>query len=234
GIDAFDKRIWTIKAITENAITLSLHSPDGDGGYPGNLTVSITYTLTDNDQLIMDYSGSTDRATPLSLTNHTYFNLSGFGETIHNHEARRDADAFLHPDETNVPVGEETAVAGTFTDLRHTARLGDRLDQTETGFETYYRFDGATEAPREVAHFSHPASGVSLMVLTTEPGALFYTGYFTSDDLRRENGDQYGRYRAFCFETSRYPNGPNLAGVTNAVLQPGEQYSSSTIYQLIY
>ncbi|MEM9260102.1 MAG: galactose mutarotase, partial [Bacteroidota bacterium] len=115
-----------------------------------------------------------------------------------------------------------------------TARLGDRLDQTETGFETYYRFTGATEAPREVAHFSHPASGVSLMVLTTEPGALFYTGYFTSDDLQRENGDQYGRYRAFCFETSRYPNGPNLDGVTDAVLQPGEQYSSSTIYQLIY
>lgn len=234
GIDAFDKRIWTVAHAADNAITLSLQSPDGDGGYPGNLKVSITYTLTEDDQLIMEYGGSTDQATPLSLTNHTYFNLSGFQETIHNHEARIDADAFLQPDETNVPVGEETAVEGTFIDLRQGARLGDRLDQTETGFETYYRFEGATEQAREVAHFTHPASGVSLKVITTEPGALFYTGYFTSDALSRENGDQYGRYRAFCFETSRYPNGPNLDGVTDAVLSPGEQYSSKTIYHLNY
>ena len=232
GVDAFDKRLWTVDHANGTSVKLSLHSPDGDGGYPGNLDVSITYTLTDDNELVMDYHGETDKATPLSMTNHTYFNLSGFRETIHNHEARVKADAFLQPDETNVPVGDETAVDGHFTDLRDSARLGDRLDQTETGFETYYRFDGAAETAREVARFRHPASGRELVVRTTEPGALFYTGYFTSDDLSRENGDQYGRYRAFCFEASRYPNGPNLPGVTDAVLQPGDTYTGQTVYQI--
>lgn len=232
GVGAFDKRVWTVDRADGNSLKMSLQSPDGDGGYPGNLTVSITYTLTDDNELVMDYGGTTDAATPLSLTNHTYFNLSGFTETIHNHEARIDADAFLQPDATNVPVGEETAVDGSFTDLRQPVRLGDRLDQTETGFETFYRFAGATDEVREVAHFRHPASGRSLRVLTTEPGALFYTGYFTADDLARENGDQYGRYRAFCIETSRFPNGPNLPGVDDAVLQPGETYRSRTVYQI--
>jgi len=234
GVDAFDKRIWAVDRADGNAITLSLRSADGDGGYPGNLSVSVTYTLTDDNELVMDYGGTTDQATPLSLTNHTYFNLSGFRETIHDHRATVAADTFLQPDATNVPVGEQTAVDGHFTDLRAGARLGDRLDRTETGFETYYSFGEATDAVREVASFQHPDSGRALRVLTTEPGALFYTGYFTSDDLRRDNGDRFGRYRAFCFETSRYPNGPNLAGVDDAVLRPGDTYQSRTIYALTF
>ncbi|WP_020571016.1 aldose epimerase family protein [Neolewinella persica] len=232
GIGAFDKRVWQVEKAEGQSVKLSLHSPDGDGGYPGNLDVSITYTLTDENELVMDYHGVTDQATPLSMTNHTYFNLSGFIETIHNHEAQVHAAAFLQTDETNVPVGDQTAVRGHFTNLQQVTRLGDRLDQTDTGFETYYRFDGSTDAPREVAHFAHPASGRRLRVLTTEPGALFYTGFFTSDDLYRSNGDQYGRYRAFCFEASRYPNGPNLEGVKDAVLHPGDQYQSRTIYHI--
>jgi len=232
GNNAFDKRIWTVAKATDNSLRLSLRSPDGDGGYPGNLEVSVTYTLTEANEIVIAYTGTTDKATPLSLTNHTYFNLSGFQETIHHHQARIDADTFLQPDPTNVPVGEETSVNGHFSDLRQEARLGDRLDQTETGFETYYRFSGKVDTPRVVAQFSNPTSGLSLTVKTTEPGALFYTGYFTSDELQRENGDQYGRYRAFCFETSRFPNGPNLAGVTDAVLHPGDHYTSTTIYQL--
>jgi len=233
GINAFDKRLWKVDYAEGAAIKLSLHSPDGDGGYPGNLDVSVIYTLTDKNELVIAYQGITDKATPLSLTNHTYFNLAGFTETIHNHNAQILADVFLQPDSTNVPVGEEKTVNDHFTDLRESTRLGDRLDQTETGFETYYRFDSVQDL-RKVAQFSHAASGRELRVFTTEPGALFYTGYFTSDELSRNNGDQYGRYRAFCFETSRFPNGPNLKGVTNAVLQPGELYSSQTIYQFIF
>ncbi|MEM6769148.1 MAG: aldose epimerase family protein [Bacteroidota bacterium] len=234
GINAFDKRVWTVDHVDDQSVKLSLYSQDGDGGYPGNLSVSIFYTLNNNNEIGMTYLGTTDAATPLSMTNHTYFNLSGFEEQIHNHEAQILSDAFLQPDETNVPVGEETSVDGHYTDLRQQARLGDRLDQTTTGFETYYRFDQASTAPRQVAQFVHPASGRALKVLTTEPGALFYTGYFTSDALARENGDQFGRYRAFCFETSRFPNGPNLPGVDDAILHPGEEYRSQTIYQLIF
>jgi aldose 1-epimerase len=232
GIGAFDKRVWNVDHADGQSLKLSLHSKDGDGGYPGNLDVSIVYTLNDDNELVMEYQGVTDQATPLSMTNHTYFNLSGFTETIHNHQAQVQADAFLQPDATNVPVGEEQTVGGHFTDLRQAARLGDRLDETETGFETYYRFDGPAKSPRQVASFTHAASGRELQVLTTEPGALFYTGYFTSDELSRSNGDKYGRYRSFCFEASRYPNGPNLEGITDAVLQPNEFYSSQTVYKI--
>ncbi|WP_273444151.1 aldose epimerase family protein [Neolewinella agarilytica] len=240
GIQAFDKRVWQSEGVGENSIKFTLHSPDGEEGYPGNLDVSITYRLTEDNALEMHFAGTTDKATPLSMTNHAYFNLSGFTETIHGHTARIDAAEFLTPDETNIPVGERTAVAGTAADLRKATKLADALEHFPTGFEHFYAFaPPTTSAPaaaplREVAEFTHPASGRKLAVLTTEPGALFYTGYFTSDELKRENGDQFGRYRAFCFESSRYPNGPNLPGVTDAVLRPGESYSATTIYQFTF
>lgn len=234
GLKAFDKRVWAAERVGDEAVKFSLHSPDGEEGYPGNLDVSVTYRLTGSNALEMSYSGKTDKATPLSMTNHAYWNLSGFTETIHGHTARIDAEEFLTPDETNIPVGNRTAVMGDPADLRKEKSLTDALKPFPTGFEHFYAFEGSAAAAREVAQFIHPATGRGLKVLTTEPGALFYTGYFTSDELERENGDQYGRYRAFCFEASRFPNGPNLAGVDDAVLLPGETYSATAIYQLTF
>ncbi|MEL7162555.1 MAG: galactose mutarotase, partial [Bacteroidota bacterium] len=157
------------------------------------------------------------------------------GETIHGHTARIDAEEFLTPDETNIPVGERTPVAGDPADLRQETLLATALEAFATGFEHFYVLPPAPAfAPREVARFTHPSSGRTLSILTTEPGALFYTGYFTSDELQRENGDQYGRYRAFCFEASRFANGPNLPEVNDAVLRPGETYRAVTVYQFSY
>lgn len=234
GIKAFDKRVWSSERAGKDTVKFSIHSPDGEEGYPGNLDVSVTYRLTEGNALKMSYSGNTDKATPLSMTNHAYWNLSGFAETIHGHTARIDAAEFLTPDETNIPVGDRTAVASDPADLRKEKSLAAALKPFPTGFEHFYAFDGSAAEAREVARFAHAASSRALTVLTTEPGALFYTGYFTSDDLQRENGDRFGRYRAFCFEASRFPNGPNLEGVDNAVLRPGETYSATTIYQLTF
>ncbi|MBB4080529.1 aldose 1-epimerase [Lewinella aquimaris] len=231
GITGFDKRIWTAEAVGEDTVRFSLHSPDGEEGYPGNLDVTVTYRLTEDNALEMTYTGTTDQATPLSLTNHAYFNLSGFTETIHGHTAHIDAQEFLTPDETNIPVGARTPVTETPADLRNTTSLDDALPHFPTGFEHYYVLDHSNGP---VAEFSHPVSGRKLTVFTTEPGALFYTGYFTSDELQRENGDRFGRYRAFCFEASRFPNGPNLPEVNDAVLRPGDTYAATTTYQFTF
>lgn len=232
GLVGFDKKVWQAKSNDNESVTMSLTSPHMEEGYPGEVKIRATFRLTEENEIIIQYEATTDRTTPLSLTNHTYFNLSGFEQTIENHIAQVDAAEFLQPDETNVPVGEVVKVEGTVADLRAGLKLGDSLAQMETGFEHYYTFGKTVNELKKVANFKDPQSDRILEIKTTEPGALFYTGYFTSDKLQRENGDQYGRYRAFCFETSRYPNGPNLTNQGGAVTQAGETYQSTTVFKI--
>ncbi|MGL1885139.1 MAG: galactose mutarotase [Reichenbachiella sp.] len=235
GIVGFDKRVWSaqpLDAKDSTGVKFTLVSNHMDEGYPGDLTVSVSYRLDNDNQLSIDYEGTTTKETPLSLTNHTYFNLSGFKSDIKNHTAKINSNTFLQPDETNVPVGEETAVNDGPANLQEAKLLGDQFEQMETGFEHYYSFENGVSGMQSVAEFVDQDSGRKLEVLTDEPGALFYTGYFTSDELERGNGQKFGRYRGFCCETSRFPNGPNLDGVTNATLKPEEKYKSKTIYKL--
>lgn len=235
GLKGLDKRVWTLKKAWQSehksGIALSIQSPDMEEGFPGNITVTVYITLSNENEIVFEYEAETDKTTPLSFTNHTYFNLSGFKNTIENHKARIIADSFLAPDETNVPVGEIAEVKGTVADLNEGKVLKEAFSELETGFEHYYAFDKKTEL-RKVAEFSDTDSGTTLEVATTEPGALFYTGYFTSDKLKRENGDQFGRYRALCFETHKYPNGPNIEGAPDALTHPDEAFKSTTIYRL--
>ncbi|MEM0991415.1 MAG: aldose epimerase family protein [Bacteroidota bacterium] len=232
GLVGFDKKIWTAQAKEDGSLSMSLTSPHLEEGYPGTVQVEVNFQLTDDNEIIIAYEATPDQTTPISLTNHTYFNLSGFAETIENHIAQIEAATFLAPDTTGVPTGAVAKVAGTAADLRDGKRLGDCFVQMETGFEHYYTFDQMTDEPRKVATFKDPASGRTLEIKTNELGALFYTGYFTSDKLQRANGDQYGRYRAFCFETSRYPNGPNLENQGGAVTPAGEAYRSTTSFRI--
>lgn len=234
GIEGFDKKIWQGELIGDDKATLqmSLASSHLEESYPGNVMLKVIFSLNDENELSIKYEGHTDQATPLSLTNHTYFNLSGFKETIENHHAQINSAAILAPDETNVPVGEIAAVKGTAADLQEGRLLGDCFQEMETGFEHYYLFDKQEDGLAKVATFSDTKSGTQLEIMTTEPGALFYTGYFTSDELKRENGDQYGRYRGLCFETSRYSNGPNLPNSPKSITQPGEIYQSQTIFKI--
>ncbi len=235
GIVGFDKQIWNadpFETPNECGLRLSLLSPDGDEGYPGTIKVTVEYRLTQTNELRIHYQAETDKATPLSLTNHTYFNLNGFTDKIFDHTAQILADRCLVPDETNVPVGEEGMVAGTAADFTSLKPIGTAFNDLPNGFEHYYVFPKAFGTFEKVAVFSEPNSGRTLEVETTEPGMLFYTGYYTSDELHREDGTPFGQFRAFCCETSKYPNGPNIAGAPNTVLEPGNQYDETTVFRL--
>ncbi len=230
GIVGFDKKIWHASVIEEQdcvGLALEITSVDGEEGYPGNLSVQVLYRLTNTNVLKVAYYATTDRATPVSLTNHSYFNLSGFKDDIKGHELQIDADQTLQPDETNVPVGPINRVSG-FEDFNQKKNLGESIDQLEFGFEHYYIFNKAYNAKHQVAELSEPSSGRMLKVITTEPGMLFYTGHFTANALSRENGDQYGQYRGVCFETSKFPNGPNISQSPRSILQPENTYKEET------
>lgn len=235
GIKGFDKRVWDATGGVEDGdavLTLHLTSPDGEEGYPGNLAVTVEYRLNNANELRISYRATTDQATPVALTNHTYFNLSAFAEKVWGHVVQLHSDRYLVPDETNVPVGEEADVTGTAADFRFPKRLGDCLDELPMGFEHFYVWGPGSVEPIPVAKISEPASGRVLEVLTTEPGGLFYTGRYTSDELKRESGAQFGQFRGFCVETAGYPNGPNIAGAPKCVLEPGETYQNCTVYRV--
>lgn len=231
GIKGFDKCVWDAK-VDGDALALSLDSPDGDEGYPGNLKVTVVYRLTNDNALEIDYSATTDKATPVSMTNHTYFNLNGFQDKILGHTAKIASDKFLVPDETNVPVGDELQVAGSVWDYNTAKPVGDAFVEEPKGFEHYYVFSKPVGSYEKVAEFKDPASGRTLEVSTSDPGMLFYTGFYTSDELNRESGASFGQFRAFCCETARYPNGPNIEGAPDCILRPGETYQGKTTFKL--
>ena len=233
GKVGFDKQIWsaeTFEAKDGTGVRMTLDSPDGDEGYPGNVRASVSFTLTNENDIVIDYKATTDKETPFTMTNHTYFNLTGFKEDIKGHKVTIHADRFLQPDDTNVPVGEMTEVSGTYADLREGKILKEAFAQRDFGFENYYVFNDGIQPVREVAVAEEPKSGRKLIISTTEPGMLFYTGYYTSDELNRENGDSFGQFRGFCCETSRYPNGPNIENAPEPTLKPGKEHESTTIF----
>lgn len=236
GVKGFDKCVWDADPVerSEGALSLklSLFSPDGDEGYPGNLNVEVEYTLNNDNELRIHYTALADQATPIALTNHTYFNLNGFTDKILDHEVQIFSDRFLKPDETNVPVGEESAVAGTAADFNLPRRVGDCFEEFPMGFEHFYVYKKPVGEFDKVAVIKEPSSGRTLEVYTSEPGGLFYTGRYTSDELHREDGTQFGQFRGFCVETAKYPNGPNIPGAPNSVLERGQTYNETTIYKL--
>ena len=136
------------------------------------------------------------------------------------------------PDETGVPLGEKASVAGTVCDFNKPQRIGDAFGELSMGFEHFYVFDNPTGSLAKVADVFEPGSGRRLEVLSTEPGTLLYTGRYTSDDLRREDGTQYGQFRGFCIETSKYPNGPNIPDSPRSILPVGSTYNETTVYRL--
>ena len=234
GIVGFDKQVWDADHSQQDdacVLRLSLISPDGQEGYPGTVRVVVEYRLTQADELQIHYTAETDRATPLSLTNHTYFNLNGFKDKVLDHTVQISSDRYLVPDATNVPVGEECSVSDSPSDFRTPKRLGDAFEHLPNGFEHYYVFADSERSVNQVAEFAEATTGRTLEVFTSQPGMLFYTGYYTSDDLAREDGTRFGQSRAFCCETSKYPNGPNISGSPRSILQPGQQYDETTVFK---
>lgn len=235
GVKGFDKQLWQITKVdkneTEVSVSFSLFSGDGDESYPGNVNITVIYALTNENELSINYLAETDKSTPLSLTNHTYFNLNGFKRDILDHEIQIHSEYFLTPDETSVPDGKLTAVKGTAADFNYMKPLRVAFQELPTGFEHFYIFNNEQAKLLKIAQVNDPASGRSMEVYSTEPGTLLYTGRYTSNELKREDGTQYGQFKAFCFETSKYPNGPNIKNSPRSILKAGEQYNETTTFK---
>ncbi|WPR73141.1 aldose epimerase family protein [Flavobacterium sp. NG2] len=234
GKVGFDKKIWNAEILDSNAVAsvkMTLLSENLEEGFPGDVNTTVTFTLTDANELRIDYSATPTEDTPLSLTNHTYFNLSKFADTVENHSVQLFSNQRLQLDETGAATGEIVNVEGAADDLRQPKRIGEVHQAMNDGFEHFYLFDNPTAQLNRVALIANESNDLQLEVFTTEPCMLLYTGKYTSNDIQRENGEQYGKYRGFCCETHRYPNGPNISHSPNSITKAGEEFTSTTVFK---
>ena len=237
GTVGFDKKVWQAESTnTDNsvAVQLKLKSADLEEGFPGNVASTVTFMLTNDNEIQITYQATTDKKTPLSLTNHSYFNLSGFKNDITNHKVSVLTGKRLETDQTGAATGVILDLDNAVDDLREGKIVDDVHKAMDTGFEHFFVFEDAKFELQKVAEVVDPESGRKLEVETTEPCMLFYTGMYTSDELKRENGDQFGKYRGFCCETHRYQNGPNIEGSPKTMTRPNELFESKTVFRLTF
>jgi aldose 1-epimerase len=237
GKNGFDKRVWMTAIVSQNppAVKMTLHSPDGDQGYPGNLNISVTYKWTDHMELEMLYEAETDRTTVVNLTNHAYFNLAGEGAgLILDHEAQIHAEIYTPADDSLLPTGALTSVADTPFDFRKFQRIGDRLQQAggnPVGYDLNYMLQERFPRPYgPAARVRHPDNGRWLEVQTDQPGLQFYTGNFLNGTLLGKSGKLYPQYGGFCLETQHFPDSPNRPEFPPVILSPGQKYRTRTAY----
>jgi aldose 1-epimerase len=241
GYVGFDKVLWDAETFSDEVelrLQLKYLSKDGESGYPGKLSVFINYTLNNNDELEIDYSATTDKATICNLTNHAYFNLKDGGESsILNHKIKINADSFTPIDNTSIPEGEILPVTGTPFDFTSPKSIGKSIDiddeqiQNGCGFDHNFVIDGNYGELRQAARVIEETSGRILDVLTTEPGLQFYSGNFLDGSFIGKGNVVYNRRNGFCLETQHYPDSPNKPNFPSTVLKPGEVYKTTTVYK---
>ncbi|HEX7858926.1 MAG TPA: aldose epimerase family protein [Verrucomicrobiae bacterium] len=236
GVKGFDKRWWKSEALPEkNAVRFRYLSKDGEEGYPGNLDVTVIYTLTEEDTIQIDYSATTDKATIVNLTNHSYFNLAGGGDIL-NHEIRIAADRYTPVNSELIPTGELAPVAGTAFDFQAAAKIGsrfDRLTNTPRGYDHNFVLKRSGSGLETVCWVSEATTWRRMEVLTTEPGMQLYTGNFLDGKLKGVGGVTYHQHSAFCLETQHFPDSPNHPKFPSTVLRPGEAFRSTTAYRFL-
>lgn len=234
GEKGFDKVVWDVMpSANNNALTLHYISKDGEEGYPGNLDVTVMFTLTSDNELRIEYNAKTDKATPVNLTNHSYFNLTGdVSNTILNHVLWVDADRYTPVDKGLIPTGELKSVKGTPFDFTEPTKIGSRIDAVEGGYDHNFVLNNSDSSLKLVAYVTDSVSGRRLDVSTTEPGLQFYTGNFLNGSIQTSNGKSIGKNSAFCLETQHFPNSPNQPSFPSTILQPGQQYHTVTTYKV--
>lgn len=234
GNRGFDKVVWQaeqVQAAEGPGVRFTHVSPAGDEGYPGSLTASVTYVLTDADELVLHYEATTDAATPVNLTHHSYFNLTGDGSRdILGHRLTVFASHYTPTDDTLIPTGEIAPVAGTPFDFRTPFDIGARIRDVKGGYDLNFVLDsgGGRLAPAAVVH--DPASGRIMRVHTTEPGLQFYTGNFLDGSITGKGGTVYRQHAGFCLEAQHFPDAINQPAFPPVVLRPGKVYRQTTVY----
>ena len=238
GDVGFDGVMWSAEPVAgEAAVRLTRTSPDGEEGYPGTLNVAVTYTLTDDDRLVIDYEATTDAPTVVNLTNHTYFNLTGDPtNTILDHELQIHSEGFTPVDAGLIPTGEVRSVEGTPFDFRQLTPIGERIDADDEqigygpGYDHNWMLRDDVGELIEAARVVEPTTGRVLVVETTEPAIQFYAGNFLDGSITGKGGVPYARRTGFCLETQHAPDSPNQPDFASTVLRPGETYRSQTVY----
>ncbi|MDN5216697.1 aldose epimerase family protein [Fulvivirgaceae bacterium BMA12] len=241
GLVGFDKVIWDANLVKEEKavkLVLTHESPDGHEGYPGNLQVEMIYTIDETNQIKIDYRATTDKSTIVNLTHHSYFNLTGDPkQTILGHELQIKSRYYLPVDSTLIPTGEFREVAGTAFDFNTFRPIGDSIAVEDTqikyggGYDHCWVFSKESGPLKNVASLFEPSSGRLMEILTTEPGMQFYSGNFLDGTLTGKGGVSYQYRSAVCMETQHFPDSPNKPDFPSVVLNPGEVYTSSTVYR---
>lgn len=237
----FNQVVWDAEPLPgKNGVAFSYLSKDGDDGFPGNLKVKVTYTLTDGNALLIDYEATTDKATPINVSQHSYFNLKGEGNgDILDHEMMINADRFTPVDKNLIPTGEMRPVKGTPMDFTTATRIGSRIDDNYEQLQLGHGYDHnfvLNSKPKQndlvlAARVTEPTSGRILEVWTTQPGVQFYTGNFLDGSVTGKEGHVYKRRYGFCLETQHFPDSPNHPKFPNTILRPGETFHQKTVFK---
>ena len=240
GLRGFDKVVWSAEIVAgENAVRMTYVSADGEEGFPGEVKTVMTYTLTESNELKIDYVAETTKATPYNITSHSYFNLAGHDAgTIGKQILSINADTFLPTDETGVPYGQETATAGTPFDFRAPHAIGERIDADHEqlrfgcGYDHTFCLNKKNGGELSLAaRAEDPASGRVMEVYTTEPGVQFYSANWLDSAPAGKGGCKYVRRGGFCLETQHYPDSPNQPQFPSAILRPGNKFISQTVFK---
>lgn len=238
GRKGFAQVVWEGKALPagarEAAVQFTYHSRDGEEGYPGNLTVKVTYTLTDDNELRIDYEATTDKATPVNLTNHAYFNLAGSGDAL-GHELVLASDRYTPADDQLIPTGEVVTVKRTPLDFTQPTLLGARIEELKPrpgGYDHNYVLKGMDGSLTPFARVTEPKSGRIMEVATTEPGVQLYTGNHLRN-VTGAGGATFGRHGGFCLETQHYPDSPNKPQFPSCIVRPGQTFQSTTVFKFL-
>ena len=236
GVNSIDKQVWDAKQ-TDSSIAFSIIIPDGENGYPGEVNLTVTYTLNENNEIVIDYNATTTKTTILNVSNHTYFNLSGDpSQTILEHMLQLYASRFTPVDSTLIPTGELKEVSNTAFDFTTTKQIGRDIEMNEEqiilgkGYDHNFVLNESAESIKPVAIVDEMSSGRRMEVFTTQPGVQFYSGNFL-DGSQQGRGTSFQKRSGFCLETQFFPDSPNKPNFPSTILKPGETFTSKTIYR---
>lgn len=237
GTTGFDKVLWKseeIKITGLAGLKMIYFSPDMEEGYPGNLNITVIYTLTDQNELRIEYEGTIDKSCPVSLTQHSYFNLNGLNSNILDHELFLNADKYTVADETLIPTGELIDVSNTPFDFRNSRKMGEQIAQLDNGYDHNYVLNKKNEGDLTLAaRVSEPTTGRIMEMYTTEPGVQLYTGNFLDGSFTNTGGKIINKHYGFCLEAQHYPDSPNKPQFPSVILNPGEKYYQLTVYKFL-